>query len=46
MHFYAQGRHGFGLRRTTFPVAWPGLAETWLVTIGMISEQVANLSSP
>lgn len=39
MHLYAQGGHGFGLRRTSLPVtAWPRLVETWLVTIAMISE--------
>jgi acetyl esterase/lipase len=39
MHLYAQGGHGFGLRRTKFPAtAWPQLVETWLGTIGMISE--------
>jgi len=39
MHLYAQGGHAFGLRRTKFPVtAWPQLVETWLQTIGMISE--------
>jgi acetyl esterase/lipase len=39
MHLYAQGGHGFGLRRTKFPVTtWPQLVETWLRTIGMISE--------
>jgi acetyl esterase/lipase len=39
MHLYAQGGHGFGLRRTKFPVtAWPRLVEMWIVTIGMISE--------
>jgi acetyl esterase/lipase len=39
MHLYAQGGHAFGLRRTKFPVTgWPQLAETWLRTIGMISE--------
>jgi acetyl esterase/lipase len=37
MHLYAQGGHGFGLRRTKLPVtAWPQLVETWLVSIGMI----------
>ena len=46
MDLHAQGRHAFGLRRTIFPVtAWPRLAETWLVTIGMISEQVGSLSN-
>src|SRR5271170_5204981 len=39
MHLYAQGGHAFGLRRAKFPVtAWPQLMETWLETIGMISE--------
>ena len=39
MHLYAEGGHGFGLRRTKFPVtAWPQLVETWLETIGMISQ--------
>jgi acetyl esterase/lipase len=39
MHLYAQGGHAFGLRRTQFPAtAWPDLVETWLRTIGMVSE--------
>ena len=39
MHLYAQGGHAFGLRRTKFPITgWPELVETWLRTIGMISE--------
>jgi acetyl esterase/lipase len=39
MHLYAQGGHAFGLRRTKFPVTrWPELVETWLGTIGMVSE--------
>jgi acetyl esterase/lipase len=38
MHLYAQGGHGFGMRRTKFPITgWPPLVETWLATIGMIS---------
>jgi acetyl esterase/lipase len=37
LHLYAEGRHAFGLRQTTFPVTgWPRLAEAWLRTIGMI----------
>jgi acetyl esterase/lipase len=40
MHLYAEGRHGFGLRRTKLPITdWPPLAEAWLRTIGMIPEQ-------
>jgi len=39
MHLYAQGGHAFGLRRTKFPITgWPQLVETWLATIGMISQ--------
>jgi acetyl esterase/lipase len=39
MHLFAQGGHGFGLRRTNLPVtAWPELVEPWLGTIGMTSE--------
>lgn len=39
MHLYAQGGHAFGLRRTKLPItAWPQLVETWLGTIGMVSE--------
>jgi acetyl esterase/lipase len=38
-HSYAEGGHAFGLRRTKYPAtAWPQLVETWLGTIGMISE--------
>ena len=39
MHLFAEGKHAFGLRRTKFPITrWPELAETWLQTIGMTSE--------
>src|SRR6266404_1934067 len=38
MHLYAEGGHGFGLRRTKFPITeWPLLVEKWLGTIGMTS---------
>jgi acetyl esterase/lipase len=37
MHLYAQGGHGYGLRRTALPVTeWPQLAETWLRTIQVL----------
>jgi len=43
-HSYAEGGHAFGLRRTKYPAtAWPQLVETWLRTIGMISEQPPHL---
>jgi acetyl esterase/lipase len=36
LHIYAEGGHGYGLRRTALPVtAWPQLVETWLRTIGI-----------
>jgi acetyl esterase/lipase len=39
MHLYAQGGHAFGLRRTKLPVSkWPQLVETWLASIGILSE--------
>ena len=40
MHLYAEGGHAFGLRRTKSPITdWPRLVETWLRTIGMISDE-------
>jgi acetyl esterase/lipase len=46
MHLYAQGGHAFGLRRTKFPVTgWPKVVETWLATIGMISESPTAVAS-
>jgi acetyl esterase/lipase len=37
LHIYAQGGHGYGLRRTALPVTtWPQSAETWLHTIGLL----------
>lgn len=40
MHLYAQGGHGFGLRRSQFPISeWPQLVEKWLATIGVTSSK-------
>jgi acetyl esterase/lipase len=37
MHLYAQGGHGYGLRRTALPVtSWPQLVEVWLYTIQIL----------
>jgi len=37
LHIYAQGGHGYGLRRTALPVtAWPLSAETWLHSIHIL----------
>jgi len=36
LHIYAEGGHGYGLRKTKLPVTyWPGLVEGWLDKIGM-----------
>ncbi|MGA2675101.1 MAG: alpha/beta hydrolase [Terracidiphilus sp.] len=40
LHIYAQGGHGYGLRRTALPVtAWPEGVETWLRTIKVLPAQ-------
>lgn len=37
LHIYAQGGHGFGLRRTALPITtWPSSVELWLHTIDML----------
>jgi acetyl esterase/lipase len=37
MHLYAQGGHGYGLRRTELQVtSWPELVEKWMRTIHML----------
>jgi acetyl esterase/lipase len=37
LHVYAEGGHGYGLRRTDLPVtAWPQLVETWMHTIKVL----------
>jgi acetyl esterase/lipase len=37
MHLYAEGGHGYGLRRTELPVTgWPRLVEAWLQTIHVL----------
>jgi len=39
MHLYPHGGHAFGLRRTDLPITeWPRLMETWLHSIGIISD--------
>jgi len=40
LHIYAQGGHGYGLRRTALPVTtWPASVETWLRTIKILPAQ-------
>ena len=47
MHLYAQGGHGFGLRRTKFPAtAWPQLVETWLRTIANLGGSRSSTTTP
>jgi acetyl esterase/lipase len=37
LHIYAEGGHGYGLRRTALPVTqWPRSVETWLRTIKVL----------
>jgi len=37
LHIYAEGGHGYGLRRTALPVTtWPDSVITWLYTIQML----------
>jgi len=37
LHIYAEGGHGYGLRRTALPVtSWPASVETWLRTIKVL----------
>jgi acetyl esterase/lipase len=37
LHIYAEGGHGYGLRRTEMPVTtWPDAAKTWLQTIKVL----------
>jgi acetyl esterase/lipase len=38
LHVYAEGGHGYGLRRTKLPVTgWPDLVDAWMKTIGVTS---------
>jgi acetyl esterase/lipase len=39
LHIYAQGGHGYGLRRTELPVTtWPQTVEVWLHTIHVLPQ--------
>ncbi len=40
LHIYAEGGHGYGLRRTALPVTtWPDTARIWLQTIKVLPEK-------
>jgi acetyl esterase/lipase len=46
LHLYAEGGHGYGLRRTELPVtAWPKSVEAWLQTLHMLSGASASQPS-
>lgn len=37
MHLFAEGGHGYGLRKSNLPVTnWPALVQAWLRTIGVL----------
>jgi acetyl esterase/lipase len=43
LHIYAQGGHGYGLRRTALPVTtWPQSVEIWLHTIQVLSQPAGS----
>lgn len=43
LHIYAQGGHGYGLRRTELPVTtWPQRVEDWLHTITVLPSRQAR----
>jgi acetyl esterase/lipase len=46
MHIYAEGGHGYGLRRTALPITtWPASVETWLHTIHVMSDSTGTDSA-
>lgn len=46
LHIYANGGHGYGLRRTALPVTtWPQSVEVWLRTLHMLSDSPGSESS-
>jgi acetyl esterase/lipase len=43
LHIYAEGGHGYGLRRTALPVTtWPASVQTWLHTIHMLPNSAGS----
>ncbi|HMG85384.1 MAG TPA: alpha/beta hydrolase [Terracidiphilus sp.] len=43
LHIYAEGGHGYGLRRTELPVTtWPDTAKIWLQTIKMLPHRLGG----
>jgi acetyl esterase/lipase len=47
LHIYAEGGHGYGLRRTALPVTtWPLSVETWLRTLHVLSDSASPAVPP
>ncbi len=47
LHIYADGGHGYGLRRTALPITtWPLVVQTWLHTIGVLSSSAGSGAPP
>lgn len=43
LHIYAEGGHGYGLRRTALPITtWPQSVETWLHTIHILPDSAVS----
>jgi len=43
LHIFAEGGHGYGLRRTALPVtAWPKVVESWLGTIQVLPASASS----
>jgi acetyl esterase/lipase len=43
LHVYAEGGHGYGLRRTDFPITnWPKTFEVWLGSIKILPAESGN----
>jgi len=46
LHIYAEGGHGYGLRRTALPVTtWPLSVETWLRTLHVLASSAGSDSA-
>jgi acetyl esterase/lipase len=47
LHIYAEGGHGYGLRRTALPVTtWPDTAKIWLQTIKVLPAKSNHATAP
>jgi acetyl esterase/lipase len=47
LHVYAQGGHGYGLRKTEVPVTrWPDRAEEWMKSMGWFEPSTGKAAQP